>query len=151
MAPRPIHRAKLCELLWDVPDDPRGALRWCLTKVRSLLDEPDHKRVKAENDWVSIDTSTIEVDALWVAARVEAATSGEDLDLLKQLAAKFEGEFLEGFEADRIPLFEAWLVGERQRFQDFMPTCCRGSSRSCPGPTRRFPTFASGSTCCPMT
>ena len=109
MAPRPIHRAKLCELLWDVPDDPRGALRWCLTKVRGLLDEPDHKRVKAENDWVSIDTSTIEVDALWVAARVEAAISGGDLDLLKQLAAKFEGEFLEGFEADRIPLFEAWL------------------------------------------
>jgi len=118
MAPRPIHRAKLCELLWDVPDDPRGALRWCLTKIRGLLDEPTHKRVKAENDWVSIDTSTVEVDALWVAQRVEAAISGGDLDLLKQLAAKFEGEFLEGFEADRIPLFEAWLIGERQRFQN---------------------------------
>ena len=25
MAPRPIHRAKLCELLWDVPDDPVAA------------------------------------------------------------------------------------------------------------------------------
>ena len=25
MAPRPIHRDKLCELLWDVPDDPRRA------------------------------------------------------------------------------------------------------------------------------
>ena len=115
MAPRPIHRDKLCELLWDVPDDPRGALRWCLTKVRGLLDEPDHKRVKAENDWVSIDASTVEVDALWVAERVAAATSGEDLDLLKQLEAKFGGEFLEGFEADRFPLFEAWLLGERRK------------------------------------
>jgi TolB-like protein/Flp pilus assembly protein TadD len=75
--------------------------------------------VKAENDWVSIDASAMEVDALWVAARVAAATSGGDLDLLKQLATKCEGEFLEGFEADRIPLFEAWLVGERQRFQGF--------------------------------
>jgi TolB-like protein/DNA-binding SARP family transcriptional activator/Flp pilus assembly protein TadD len=119
MAPRPIHRAKLCELLWDVPDDPRGALRWCLTKIRGLLDEPDHQRVKAENDWVSIDNSTVEVDALWVAAHVAAATSGGDFDLLKQLEAKFGGEFLEGFEADRIPLFEAWLIGERQRFQRF--------------------------------
>jgi TolB-like protein/DNA-binding SARP family transcriptional activator/tetratricopeptide (TPR) repeat protein len=117
MAPRPIHRAKLCELLWDVPDDPRGELRWCLTKIRALLDDPTHKRVKAENDWVSIDTSTMEVDALWVAARAEAAISGGDLDLLKQLETKFEGEFLEGFEADRIPLFETWLIGERQRFQ----------------------------------
>ena len=117
MAPRPVHRAKLCEMFWDVPDDPRGALRWRLTKIRGLLSDPSQERVKTENDWVSIDTSTIEVDALWVAARVEAATSGDDLDLLKRLAAKFEGEFLEGFEADRIPLFEAWLIGERQRFQ----------------------------------
>ena len=50
-------------------------------------------------------------------ARREQRLSGDDLDLLKQLAAKFEGEFLEGFEADRIPLFETWLIGERQRFQ----------------------------------
>ena len=118
MAPRPVHRARLCEMFWDVPNDPRGELRWCLSKIRGLLGDPSHERVKAENDWVSIDTSTIEVDALWVAPRVAAAISGGDLDLLKQLAAKFEGEFLEGFEADRIPLFEAWLIGERQRFQD---------------------------------
>ena len=117
MAPRPIHRARLCELFWDVANDPRGELRWCLSKIRGVLDEPSHKRVKAEADWVAIDALTLEVDALWVAERVEAAASGGDLDLLKQLAAKFEGEFLEGFKADRIPLFEAWLVGERQRFQ----------------------------------
>ena len=117
MAPRPVHRARLCEMFWDAPNDPRGELRWCLSKIRGLLSDPSQDSVKAENDWVSIDTSTIEVDALWVVARVAAATSGDDLDLLKQLAAKFEGQFLEGFETDRIPLFEAWLVGERQQFQ----------------------------------
>ena len=119
MAPRPVHRARLCELLWDVPNDPRSELRWCLSKIRGLLGDPSHECVKAENDWVSIDAASIEVDALWVAARVAAATSGGDLDLLKQLAAKFVGEFLEGFEADRLPLFEAWLIGERQRFQGY--------------------------------
>jgi len=118
MAPRPVHRARLCEMFWDVPNDPRGELRWCLSKIRGLVGDPSHERVKAENDWVSIDTSTIEVAALCVAARAEGAISGGDLDLLKQLVAKFGGEFLEGFEADRIPLFEAWLIGERQRFQD---------------------------------
>jgi TolB-like protein/DNA-binding SARP family transcriptional activator/Flp pilus assembly protein TadD len=117
MAPRPVNRARLCELFWDVPSDPRSELRWCLSKIRGLLSDPCHERVKAENDWVSVDASTIDVDALWVAARVAAATSRDDLGLLKQLAAKFEGVFLEGFEADRIPLFEAWLIGERQRFQ----------------------------------
>ena len=28
------------ELLWDVADDPKGGLRWCLTKIRPLVDEP---------------------------------------------------------------------------------------------------------------
>jgi DNA-binding SARP family transcriptional activator len=118
MAPRPVHRARLCEMFWDVPNDPRGELRWCLSKIRGLVGDPSHERVKAENDLVSIDTSTIDVDALCVAARAEGAISGGDLDLLKQLATKFGGEFLEGFDADRVPLFEAWPIGERQRFHD---------------------------------
>ena len=33
MAPRPVCRAKLCELFWDAPNDPRGELRWCLSKI----------------------------------------------------------------------------------------------------------------------
>ncbi|HUF81539.1 MAG TPA: transcriptional regulator, partial [Burkholderiales bacterium] len=31
---RPQRRERLCELFWDVPDDPRGALRWSLSKIR---------------------------------------------------------------------------------------------------------------------
>src|SRR5262249_26462550 len=31
-------RDQLCELLWDIPDDPRAALRWSLTKIRPLVD-----------------------------------------------------------------------------------------------------------------
>jgi DNA-binding SARP family transcriptional activator len=80
MAPRPVHRARLCEMFWDVSNDPRSELRWYLSKIRKLLG--GHERVKAENDWVSIDASIIDVDALWVAGRVAAATSGGDLDLL---------------------------------------------------------------------
>jgi TolB-like protein/DNA-binding SARP family transcriptional activator/Tfp pilus assembly protein PilF len=139
MAPRPVSRSRLCELLWDVPNDPRSELRWCLCKIRALLGDPAHERVKAENDWVSIDASTIDVDALWVATRVAAATSGDDLGLLKRLAAKFEGEFLEGFEADHIPLFEAWLVGERQRFQEFHADVLSRIIGLLPGTEERLP------------
>ena len=31
MAPRPVTREKLCELFWDVADDPKSELRWCLS------------------------------------------------------------------------------------------------------------------------
>src|SRR5437660_11686101 len=39
LAPKPVARGPLCELLWDVPNDPRGELRWCLTKSGALLDD----------------------------------------------------------------------------------------------------------------
>ncbi|MGO4816436.1 hypothetical protein AB4156_43790, partial [Cupriavidus sp. 2MCAB6] len=31
LASRPVPRERLCSLLWQVPDDPRGELRWCLS------------------------------------------------------------------------------------------------------------------------
>jgi DNA-binding SARP family transcriptional activator len=55
LAPRPIGRTRLCELLWDVPNDPRGELRWCLSKIRSLLDEPARRRVETRGDTVALD------------------------------------------------------------------------------------------------
>ena len=42
LAPREASRSQLCELLWDVPTDPRGELRWCLSKIRRLVDDGDH-------------------------------------------------------------------------------------------------------------
>jgi len=44
LAPRPVLRSHLCELLWDVANDPRSELRWCLTKLRGVIDDPRHRR-----------------------------------------------------------------------------------------------------------
>src|SRR4030095_2267165 len=38
-------RERLCDLLWDVPDDPRGSLRWSLSRLRSVVDEPGCHRI----------------------------------------------------------------------------------------------------------
>ena len=37
LAPRPQGRSQLCELLWEGPSDPRGELRWCLSRIRSAV------------------------------------------------------------------------------------------------------------------
>jgi len=50
LAPTPVLRSRLCELLWDVPNDPRGELRWCLSKIRSLVDDGDRQRVHTRGD-----------------------------------------------------------------------------------------------------
>jgi DNA-binding SARP family transcriptional activator len=36
---RRFRREQLCELLWQIPDDPRGSLRWSLSKLRRLVGE----------------------------------------------------------------------------------------------------------------
>src|SRR5262245_59181069 len=52
LAPRAVARTQLCELLWDVPNDPRGELRWCLSKVRSIVDEAGRQRVDTPADTI---------------------------------------------------------------------------------------------------
>ncbi|MGT2468381.1 AfsR/SARP family transcriptional regulator [Mesorhizobium atlanticum] len=34
---RQNQRERLCDIFWDIPDDPRGALRWSLSKIRQAL------------------------------------------------------------------------------------------------------------------
>src|SRR5918998_6181267 len=51
---RPQRRERLCTLLWELPDDPRGALRWSLSKLRALVDEADGPaRILADRETVS--------------------------------------------------------------------------------------------------
>ena len=61
---RPHRRERLCELLWDVPDDPRGALRWSLSKIRDLIDEPGSTRIVADREIVAFAAGGAEIDLL---------------------------------------------------------------------------------------
>src|SRR5918993_1393031 len=55
LEPAPVTRSRLCDLLWDVPNDPRGELRWCLSKLRALLDEPGRHRIETSGDAVRLE------------------------------------------------------------------------------------------------
>src|ERR1700754_1953034 len=59
LSPHPVQRDQLCELLWDVPNDPRGELRWSLSKIRGLVDEPARPRVDTPRDTVAINLSDV--------------------------------------------------------------------------------------------
>ena len=45
---RPHRRDRLCELLWEVPDDPRGALRWSLSKLRPVVNDSSNECLVAD-------------------------------------------------------------------------------------------------------
>jgi DNA-binding SARP family transcriptional activator/TolB-like protein len=119
MAPRPLTREKLCELFWDVADDPRSELRWCLSKLRPLLDRPETTRIIADRKQVWIETSSLDVDALSVARRTQKALAGCSPNELRSLLDLFRGDFLEGLSIDGAPSFENWLAGQRHRFGQF--------------------------------
>src|SRR5262245_21452080 len=116
MAPRPVGREKLCELFWDVADDPRSELRWCLSKLRTLVNAPTTTRLIADRERVRIDTSSLDIDAISVARRAPMTLTSGSPGGLQSLRASFRGKFLEGLSVDRAPLFDNWLAGERHRF-----------------------------------
>ncbi|HYP83597.1 transcriptional regulator [Variovorax sp.] len=117
VAPAPPSREHLCELLWPVPDDPRGELRGCLSKLRALVDSPGRPRLLAADERVWLDTGDVEVDALAIARVVQDGLGGLSAEQLAGLAARFHGEFLEGLELDRCPAYGTWLTGQRRRFR----------------------------------
>jgi DNA-binding SARP family transcriptional activator len=73
----PHRREQLCEMFWDVPDDPRGALRWSLSKIRPLVDEPSSPRLLADRQSIELRTDAAAVDflAVEVCAGAKAASA----------------------------------------------------------------------------
>jgi DNA-binding SARP family transcriptional activator len=117
LAPHPVQRAHLCELLWDVPNDPRGELRWCLSKARTLLDEPGRRRVETVQDTVRLGLVDCHVDAIEIGSAMQQGIAQLDCGRLQALAALFSGDFLEGLEIDRNPFFNNWLTAQRRRLR----------------------------------
>jgi DNA-binding SARP family transcriptional activator/TolB-like protein/Flp pilus assembly protein TadD len=116
LSPGAVGRSRLCDLLWDAPNDPRGELRWCLSKLRNILDEPHRSRVRTSDDRVALDLSGCPVDAIEVASATETGLKSIDLGRLRSLSGLFISDFLEGLDIDRSPNFSTWLMAQRRRF-----------------------------------
>jgi DNA-binding SARP family transcriptional activator len=132
LASRPVARSQICELLWDVPNDPRGELRWCLSKIRGLVDDESRKRVIADGNTIRLDLADCFVDALAVTHAPEHGIkklgTGQQMDL----AGLFGGELLEGLEIARSPMFDAWITAERRRFRGIHTVLLENLARALP-------------------
>lgn len=117
LAPGPVLRSPLCELLWDIPNDPRGELRWCLSKLRSIVDEPGRQCVHTRDDTVRLDLTNCFVDAVEIASAIKEGVETLALDRLRALSMLFDGDFLDGPEIDHSPVFNSWLIAQRRRFR----------------------------------
>lgn len=133
MAPRPTTRSRLCELLWDLPADPRGELRWCLSKLRGVLDQPGRQRVIADGETVHLDLSDCEVDAPQVLQALHQGVATLSPERLGALAALLgHDDLLEGLDLPRSPVFTDWLVAERRRLRNAQAVVLDHRVRSLP-------------------
>jgi DNA-binding SARP family transcriptional activator/tetratricopeptide (TPR) repeat protein len=112
---RRFRREQLCELLWEIPDDPRGSLRWSLSKLRRLVDDVDHPRIIADRASVGVDIDDVAIDVADLRALATNSLNNTPVDELEAAAARFRGNFLEGLEFPNFHDFHAWCVAEREQ------------------------------------
>ena len=101
----PVRRERLCHLFWEVPDDPKGSLRWSLSKLRGLLGEA----IVADRETASLDCSALDVDfcGLRDAAGPKLADcSDEQLEQFSSAA----GRFLDELDLPNCDDFNAWRI-----------------------------------------
>ena len=111
---RPHRRDRLCSLLWDVADDPRGALRWSLSKIRPVVDMEDRRRLLADRESVELDLGEMSLDWRWVRKELGSGVDSITTDRLKEVESVFEGELLEGLDLMDFDEFTAWCAAERE-------------------------------------
>ena len=111
---RPHSRDRLSTLLWPIPDDPRAALRWSLTRLRPLLDEPGCRRIIADRDNVRFLHDDVTVDILSLRHAVRNGTESMSTDDLREAAQALEGDLLQGLDLPDCHEFQSWCIGERE-------------------------------------
>jgi pimeloyl-ACP methyl ester carboxylesterase len=113
----PQRRDRLCEVFWDLPDDPRGALRWSLSKLRPTLNAGSQIRLLTDRERVQLDERAVAVDF----QAVKRSAGGEDTNT-EELARAWDaarGLLLEDCELPNQPDFSVWLTQQRDEATRF--------------------------------
>ncbi|MFV2054154.1 alpha/beta fold hydrolase [Aliiroseovarius sp. YM-037] len=110
---RPVRRERLCELFWDLPDDPRGSLRWALSKLRPVVDSGDAHRIVADRERVALDRANVDVDIVAIRKRLLDDPPFIPPAELRVMAEQLSHVFLDGLDSAGEETFQAWLSAER--------------------------------------
>ncbi|WP_195819173.1 alpha/beta fold hydrolase [Roseobacter sp. MH60115] len=111
---RPVRRERLCELFWDLPDDPRGSLRWALSRLRAVVDDAATPRIIADRERVAFAAETATVDLLGIRARLLDDPPLIPPPELRIMASQLELPFLDGLDHAGDADFDNWLLSERE-------------------------------------
>jgi DNA-binding SARP family transcriptional activator/pimeloyl-ACP methyl ester carboxylesterase len=110
---RPHSRDRLCTMFWNLPDDPRAALRWSLTRLRPVVDEPGCPRIIADRENVGLDLGQVAVDILSLRSIARRGVDAISTPALRHWIKTLEGDFLEGLDLPDCKEFQSWCIGAR--------------------------------------
>lgn len=111
---RPHRRERLCELFWDLPNDPKAALRWSLTKLRKVVDSPDRVRIIADRERVALDAEGAHIDIHDAHARLRQGAEELSVTELEDLARRLDAVLLDGLDGAGDEAFDSWLAAVRE-------------------------------------
>src|SRR6516162_1099014 len=112
---RPQRRERLCEMFWEIPDDPRGALRWSLSRIRQIVGAGRDSCVRADRNTVALDPGGFDCDFRPIAALRPDLIHKLDTETLESIADSFQGGFLEDLYLPNCPEFDAWRVAHAEQ------------------------------------
>ncbi|GAB4527193.1 MAG: hypothetical protein Tsb0019_29250 [Roseibium sp.] len=110
---RPHRRERLCELFWDLPDDPKASLRWALSKLRRAMGSPGESRIVADRERVFFDPGGARIDIHEIRAALSKQGEAVPLATLEQMVRQLDDSFLDGLDDAGDEAFNAWLAAER--------------------------------------
>ncbi len=119
----PQRRDKLCELFWDLPDDPRASLRWSLSKLRPSLNSGGRERLVADRERVEVISQDVDLDL----RRVQACADDPDAPVGATVAAWHMANqvLLDDCDLPNQHDFSIWLDRERQAVGRLRATLAR--------------------------
>ena len=116
---KPVRRDRLTHLFWEIPDDPRGSLRWSLSKLRGLL----AGAIVADRETAALDASGLSIDytELKSAAANLAAAPTEQLE---RICASASGSFMEDSDLPNCDDFNAWRIAIAEDVRVWLDRVC---------------------------
>lgn len=133
---QPVGRSRLCDLLWDLPNDPRAELRWHLSKLRKSIDTPERPRIITLEDAIGIDLAGCSVDALELVELEKGLPT--TLPELSVFADRHREVFLGDMELSGTAT-SVWLSAQRRRFSSASRALAMALAKATPFADPAFP------------
>ncbi|MCB1671686.1 MAG: hypothetical protein R3F41_06360 [Gammaproteobacteria bacterium] len=113
---RAVPRTELCELLWEHSEDPRAALRWRLSRLRSTVGDAPLSLLVNDGDSIRLDSAVV-IDCNRIHFHLSREASLLDKDELLALERRFGGKPLDELIDAGGVVFNLWCEAASARIE----------------------------------